>query len=445
MGAVGRHARDAHAANSEPLSGFSAVFDTMVGMETDELAEHLDALKREECYRVDAVLKETPHEITQRVYFMGANGSEQGPYIRKYIRRDSGMGSAYARISEAQRIGKRFLYLPRVIECYAAGDDFVVVMEHVLGETLAEVVYRCDPSLALATDVFPRLCDAVGELHEEFDPPLIHRDLKPGNVMLSRGSLTIIDFGIARAYREGSDADTVRFGTRAYAPPEQFGFRQTDARSDVYALGMLLYFCLVEKTPDAHVREQGFSDSRIPMSLREVLLRATAFDPDDRYGSARELKEAFLAAVSGASAFGEKAPLAVRPEREGAPAAEPSGIPAPRKPSGPHIPRWMGTVWNIAVACFLVCILAVGLSAAMHPNADRAAYPQAYAVSLDIYTGLLFVVLAYLALDKRFLRERFPFFARVRGKGEWLLCAAVALVGIAAVCVVYAATGAGGI
>ena len=74
-------------------------------MEIDELAEHLNSLKRDECYRVDSVLKESQFETTQKVFFVGANGSEQGPYVRKYIKRDAGLGSAYRRIFEAQREG----------------------------------------------------------------------------------------------------------------------------------------------------------------------------------------------------------------------------------------------------------------------------------------------------------------------------------------------------
>ena len=262
----------------------------------DELAEHLDALKRDDCYRVDAVLKQSPYETTERVFFKGENESELGPFVRKLIDREAGIGSAYESIRAAQRAGRRFRHLPRIIDCYEAGPCLVVVMEHIGGETLADVVYRCDASVALACDVFPRLCDAVAELHEGFPAPIIHRDLKPSNVMLSRDSMTIIDFGIARAYKEESDEDTRRFGTRAYAPPEQFGYGQTDVRSDVYALGMLLYFCLTEKTPDAKTRKDGFRAAEVPEPLRRVIVRATAFDPADRYASAAELKRAFLAA-----------------------------------------------------------------------------------------------------------------------------------------------------
>lgn len=265
----------------------------MQGME-EELTAYLAALERDACYRVDRVLKSGGATATELVFFVGANGSERGPYLRKRFAADAGLGRAYQRIWEAQRAGRRFAYLPRIEECYTTGDELVVVSEYVQGETLAEVVYRCDPSVALAADVFPRLCDAVSELHGAFDPPIIHRDLKPSNVILSQNALTLIDFGIARTYDAGADSGTHRFGTRAYAPPEQFGFGQTDVRSDVYALGMLLYYLLTERTPDAAARRQGWRAAGVPEPLRRVVERAAAFDPADRYASAGELKASFL-------------------------------------------------------------------------------------------------------------------------------------------------------
>lgn len=80
--------------------------------------------------------------------------------------------------------------------------------------------------------------------------------------------LTIIDFGIARAFREGAAGDTAHFGTRCYAPPEQFGYGQTDERSDVYALGMLLYYLLAERDPSPSVAAAGFAGPEVPFALR---------------------------------------------------------------------------------------------------------------------------------------------------------------------------------
>jgi len=98
-------------------------------MKHDELAQYLDSLKREDCYRVDEVLKESAHETTQRVFFVGENGAENGPYIRKFIQQGSGLGSAYQRVYEAQRDGHRFKYIPDILECYARDGQLVVVVE----------------------------------------------------------------------------------------------------------------------------------------------------------------------------------------------------------------------------------------------------------------------------------------------------------------------------
>ena len=140
--------------------------------------------------------------------------------------------------------------------------------------------------------------------------------------MVSCGGLSLIDLGIAREYKGDATTDTHHFGTRAYAPPEQFGFGQTTVRSDVYALGMILYFCLVEQTPDAVVRERGFFDPRIPDPVRLVLMRATEFDPALRYKNVRELKRAFCSAVR---ACGFAGSLSAPFEREDVPPADLSG------------------------------------------------------------------------------------------------------------------------
>ena len=189
-------------------------------MENDPLAAYLDALARDVCYRVDEVLKTAPHETTEVVYFVGANAAELGPFVRKRIAADAAMGDAYGHLFQAQRAGRRFRHLPRIYDVHTTGNELVVVMEYIQGRTLRDEVYERDGSVALAAQWFPLLCDGVMELHEQFSPPLIHRDLKPTNIVVSDAGLTIIDFGIARAFREGAAGDTAHFGTRCYAPPE---------------------------------------------------------------------------------------------------------------------------------------------------------------------------------------------------------------------------------
>ena len=169
-------------------------------MENDPLAAYLAALARDDCYRVDEVLKTAPHETTEVVYFVGANAAELGPFVRKRIAVDAAMGDAYGHLFRAQRAGRRFRHLPRIYDVHTTGDELVVVMEYIQGRTLRDEVYERDGSLALAAQWFPLLCDGVMELHEQFSPPLIHRDLKPSNIVVSDAGLTIIDFGIARAF-----------------------------------------------------------------------------------------------------------------------------------------------------------------------------------------------------------------------------------------------------
>lgn len=333
----------------------------------EQISEYLNALDRDACYRVDEVLKESPHEVTERVFFVGANGAEQGPFIRKRLDADSGLGGEYNRLWEAQQAGTRLLHAPRLIECYTAGEKLTVVMEHVRGDTLADTVWRDDPSSVLAKRLFPKICDAVMELHEKFDPPMIHRDLKPSNIMVSENNVTIIDFGIAREYNDDAQADTHNFGTRSYAPPEQFGYGQTDVRSDVYALGMILYYCLTEKTPSAKAVNDGFADANVPPAVQPVLVRATAFDPAARYSSVRELKDAFLKTVEpDGSTEPEEAGSAVGSVPSGAPAVYATtgyeyGQPpdcAPAKATlGPS--SVVGIIWDVALGILWILFVIV--------------------------------------------------------------------------------------
>lgn len=405
-------------------------------MEND-IDSYLEALKRDECYRVVRVLKEAPHETTELVCFAGANEAELGPFVRKRIKREACMGAAYGALLEAQRAGARFLHLPRIEDCYERDDELVVIMEFVRGETLHEAVYRRDPSLDLAREVFPQLCDAVTELHEGFAPPLIHRDLKPGNVILAAESLTLIDFGIARTYREGAEGDTANFGTRAYAPPEQFGYGQTDVRSDVYALGMLLYYLLTEEVPSPRLAGGAFALPAVPTPLRAVLSCATAFDPAARYQSARDLRAAFEAACAELDAEGPRArsgfagrlgagalaPVVANASAgEGLPAAlGEAGAPgsAPPAPAGAPgsapLPAWMsfarrvlGVVRNGAAGLVAALFVLVGILMQVAPAPDNSAvlYPPALRWMGVVGIELIVAPFPYLLMDRQGISRR---------------------------------------
>ncbi len=396
----------------------------------DELSNYLSSLDRDSCYRVDAVLKQGRLETTERVFFVGENGSELGPFVRKRL--SAGLGSAFETVYAAQRNGVRLPHLPRIVECRRQGDELVVVMEHVAGETLADAVANATDRPGLVRRVFPDLCDAVSELHELFDPPVIHRDLKPGNVMVSPGGVTLIDLGIARAYREGAEQDTTHFGTRAYAPPEQFGFGQTDVTSDVYALGMLLFFCLVGRDPTPGDREGGFVASGVPEGLRGVVRCATELDPARRFASVRSFKRALLDVLGGlGEGVGEKGPtgeknadLAEAPATE-PPATEPPTFASPRTGRSrvstllASVPPLLGLVWDAVLLALCALCVAGCVMAVADPTPENAQRPLWYlVVSYFVFLAPAFVISCYLLLDRRPLRREVPALARLTVRQE---------------------------
>lgn len=439
---------------------------------SSELDGFLEAAARSDSWRVERTLKSSPFETTELVRFRGASGGELGPFIRKRIDCSAGVGRAYERLWDAQRSGVILHGVPRLVECLRSGDELSVVTEFIEGRTLGELVRDEGASERLATGIMPALCDAVFELHTLLDPPLIHRDLKPSNVIVrSDGRPFVIDFGIARAWDGEADADTVRFGTRAYAPPEQFGFGQTDARSDVYALGKLVLFCATggEGTgpaDEADLRRRGLS-----APLSEVIARATAFDPARRFSGARALGRALreCAAAGGVPAqlegdsFEYRAPSpsswhAAGPIGVALPAASVPGTavsavlgtgptasaalatgraasithetdqlasavpaPGPAAPVAPvprrsrvvaaldRIPLGVGVVWDLVVLfVYAFCVLG-SVFAIVRPNENDAALPLWFRVmEYGLLIIVCFGVIGWALLDKRPLRAIFP-------------------------------------
>ena len=444
---------------------------------SSELDGFLEAAARSDSWRVERTLKSSPFETTELVRFRGASGGELGPFIRKRIDCSAGVGRAYERLWDAQRSGIILHGVPRLVECLRSGDELSVVTEFIEGRTLGELVRDEGASERLATGIMPALCDAVFELHALLDPPLIHRDLKPSNVIVrSDGRPFVIDFGIARAWDGKADADTVRFGTRAYAPPEQFGFGQTDARSDVYALGKLALFCATGEEGTGPADEGDLRRRGLSAPLSEVIARATAFDPARRFSGARALGRALreCAAAGGVPALPEGEPFGYRvPSRASEHAAGPIGgmLPADSVPgtavsaalgTGPtasvalatgraasithetdqlapavpargpaasvapvprrsrvvaaldRIPLGVGVVWDLVVLfVYAFCVLG-SVFAIVRPNENDAALPLWFRVmEYGLLIIVCFGVIGWALLDKRPLRAIFPRLSRL--------------------------------
>lgn len=177
--------------------------------------------------------------------------------------------------------------LVQIHEMISLGEDgFVVIEQYLNGQTLEELLEArgCLPFeevLAIAGS----LCAALEHLHS-FEPPVIHRDIKLSNVMQTDdGMIKLIDYDISRLRSEEQNQDTHILGTAGYAAPEQFGFTQTDPRSDIYSLGILLNYLLT----GVHIREQADKGWLAP-----VIKKCTELAPEKRYASAGQVRRDLL-------------------------------------------------------------------------------------------------------------------------------------------------------
>lgn len=151
--------------------------------------------------------------------------------------------------------------------------ELTVIEELVEGRTLDELLDRNALSDEEKRDIVLQLCDALIFLHGA-DPPIIHRDIKAENIMVQRdGNVILLDYDAAKLYRKGESRDTVLIGTEGSAAPEQYGFRQSDVRTDIYGMGVL-------------IRRMFPGDGR----MQKIADKATQMDPENRYRSAQELK-----------------------------------------------------------------------------------------------------------------------------------------------------------
>lgn len=227
-----------------------------------------------------------------------------------------------------------------------------LVMEYIPGDTLEARIDAAKAPLP-ERDVLRWMldvCHAMETLHHQ-RPPIILRDLKPGNVMLPpSGPARVIDFGIARTYKAGQFSNTENLGTLAYASPEHHGQGQTDARSDIYSLGATMYHALTGHEPQPF-EAPGVGallrwNRAITLQTEAIVVRAMQLDPEQRYQSAREMataleeRNAALTPRPRLSATTTRQPVATRPvSPKATKAPRPARTAAPASAAGPVCPR----------------------------------------------------------------------------------------------------------
>lgn len=219
--------------------------------------------------------------------------------------------------------------LPRVFDHFEIEDQGqYLVMDYIEGEDLRQRMDRVGilPDEEVIV-MGAAICDALEYLHTRV-PPILHRDIKPGNIKINpEGEVYLVDFGLAKI-DEGTEATTTgaRAMTPGYSSPEQYGTARTDARSDIYSLGATLYAALTATIPEdglARAMEQidltplRKRNPRVSRKLAKVLEKALSIHPDDRYQTASELKLSLLASSVSTKHRLEGGELTILPPPEG--------------------------------------------------------------------------------------------------------------------------------
>ncbi len=206
-------------------------------------------------------------------------------YVKKYLKNQS-QYEIYTRLRQ-----QSFSGIPKIIDLFAEDDCYILIEEYIKGKTLQQLID--EKSMIFTPDrveeIARFLCDTLKPIHKS---KIIHRDISASNVMYSfDNQLYLIDFGNSRAVKDGQSTDTEYIGTQNYAAPEQFGFAQSDQRTDIFAIGVL---CNVLLTGGKYLTEQRYKGR-----LTKVIERCTAVDPKDRYRNVTRLKIAMFRASHG--------------------------------------------------------------------------------------------------------------------------------------------------
>ncbi len=226
----------------------------------------------------------------------------------KVLRGDLAGDEKFVRRFQREALSASSLSHPNIVEIYDVGEDegnFYIVMEYIEGKTLKQLIKKRGVlSLAETMDIMLQLLDALASAHDSY---IIHRDIKPQNIMIKESGLVkITDFGIAMALNSAQLTQTNSvMGSVHYLPPEQASGKGSTIRSDIYSLGILMFEMLTGKMPfkgDSAVEialkhmKEPLPNMReinpvIPQSVENIILKAAAKNPKNRYHDVREMAE----------------------------------------------------------------------------------------------------------------------------------------------------------
>jgi len=195
----------------------------------------------------------------------------------------------------------------KVYDFFEEEGYYYLIVEYVDGKTLTELLPSEENkylSEKIVLDWVLQICEIFDYLHN-LNPPVIYRDLKPDNIMLDNKTdkIKLIDFGVARFFKEGKTSDEDYRGSVATASPEHYGGAQTDARSDIYTLGATMHYLLTNGrgiTDEPFVFHNLLSINKdVSPDFEKIINKAIALDPDDRFQTIKEFKKAIIATQPG--------------------------------------------------------------------------------------------------------------------------------------------------
>ena len=233
----------------------------------------------------------------------------------KVLRGDLSSDEKFVRRFQREAVSASNLSHPNIVEVYDVGEDngiYYIVMEYIEGKTLKQLIKkRGSLTLSEAIDIMLQITDGISEAHNRY---IIHRDLKPQNIMIKEdGSIKITDFGIATALNSTQLTQTNSvMGSVHYLPPEQASGKGSTIRSDIYSMGILFYELLTGQLPFKgdnaveialkQMRDQIPSvrkkNASIPQSVENVILKATAKNPKNRYSDSKEMHSDLLTVLN---------------------------------------------------------------------------------------------------------------------------------------------------